>query len=191
MNKTFGAAMVGVVLGGAIVACIFWAVSASKSGEYRAGADVQAVSASNENYADTSLRGNELLACKLAYEAAGHEADARAKEMAKGLVRMTYAMDVVPDVPRRNLMVKTPTGDYEFVFGMEFHQFNPPGAGSPEAGCVLGTLRATVADLVGSMRCTRVTGGFFPTADANKWNDYIKLFGETDGVKVDRKLNGQ
>ena len=187
-KKIMGAVAAGAVLGGAIVACVLWEVSASRSAAHRAGADVQAVSAPNENSAATSLMGNDLLAWKLAYEAAGHEADSRAKQVATDLIGVRYAINVVPDVPRRHLMLKKATGDYEFVFGMEFHQFvGGEATGNPEQDeCLLGNLVATVVDFSGSMRCTRVEGGFFPLKDVKTFDDYVKLFGETDGVKADR-----
>jgi hypothetical protein len=79
-------------------------------------------------------------------------------------------------------MKKTPTGDYQFSFGMEFHQFWPD-----RDDCLLGTLIITVTDFGATMRGTKAEGDFFALKDTKMFHDYVKLFGETEGVKADRK----
>jgi hypothetical protein len=126
------------------------------------------------------LTGKDLLAWKLAYEAAGHEAASKAAEFVAGMVRISHKLDVLPDTPSRHLMAKTPTGDYRFAFGMELHQFH-----DGKDDCLLGILLITVSDFGASMRSTKAEGGFFPLSDSKALADYVGLFGETEGVRAD------
>ena len=41
------------------------------------------------------------------------------------------------------------------------------------------------------MRGTKAEGGFFALKDTNMLDDYVKLFGETDGVKADASAIGK
>ena len=123
----------------------------------------QVYNARSSNSAETSLSGNDLLAYKVAYQAAVREFNFIADRYG-GRPGLTISLG--PGVPKKRLMMKTPTGDYVFTFLMR--------GISPQQ-----LIQVQVMDLGNSLSAGS------PMLSSCSDEEFLKKFGPVEGVGID------
>jgi hypothetical protein len=173
------ACLLAALIGGALVRWAFALRAAETAGVLYPPPTSPVRNKSGATETSVELSGKDLLAWKSAYEATDKEANARASAVVGMGFTAGCKVCVLPELPAKRLMTRTPTGDYQFAFGMELHRYD-----GQEDSCLLGNLIMTVTDFGAEMRVTHIDGGFFPLSDTRAVAHYIELFGRTEGVRA-------